>query len=521
MQSATLPEIIAPRPPEPARSGARADASESPFSTTLEQVHHDQARTAKPAQDDPARPSDQASKPDRGTPEDAPDTAKTGSPAATGDKLAPARPGKDDSTDQAPADPTVPVILPIDPALPAIPVEVAVVVAANPQPLPQVLPDAVDLGNALPVTTQGQGQGQGQVPLPLLTPDQAPSLASTTTSLTIGLPPAASQAALAAQLATLAKAGKDRGPATPVATEASAATTPGTSATAPADASLLATLAVTAGTNAPVKDAKDDKAATVTDASSVDGGAAAATAAIPLPTPVVNAASAPAARIQASAITLGDKARKAAPDSGTKTSEPAAAKSGSAFDSLIQQQGATTTPAAPTAPVQRPLSETIAAQDALAAAGNAAEKAVSQQVGKALVQTLPGGDKMMVLRLTPPELGTVRIEVVEHQGVLSARLHAEDDGVRVALERFLPQMQRDLRAQDAPIQEITLSDQTQFDRSFADTSRQPRDQDSGARSGRDDGPAFTVDGAARSDEPNGVTRSLGGRSNARGVDAFA
>ncbi len=115
----------------------------------------------------------------------------------------------------------------------------------------------------------------------------------------------------------------------------------------------------------------------------------------------------------------------------------------------------------------------------------------------------------------------MRIEVVEHQGVMSARLHAEDDGVRVALERFLPQMQRDLRAQDAPIQEVTLSDQTQFDRSFADTSRQPRDQDGSPRSGRGDGPAFAVDGAARSDDPISAARALGGRINARGVDAFA
>jgi flagellar hook-length control protein FliK len=517
MQSATLPEIIAPRPPEPARTGARADASESPFSTTLEQVHHDEARTARPAQDDAVKPSDQASKPVRDAHDDAPDAAETGSPAATDGKPAPAKPVKADGTDQAPADPIVAVSLPTDPALPAIPVEVTVVVADAPQPIPPVLPDALALGDTLPVSTQTQGQ----FPLPLPKPGLAPATAAATASLTTGLPPAATQAAVAAQLAALAHTGKDTVPATQATTDVSATTTPGTGATAPADASLLAALSAAAGTIAPVKDAKEDKTATPAEVSTGDGGAAAATAAIPLPTPVVNAASAPAAKIQASAITLGDKARKAAPDTGKTSSESAAAKSGSAFDGLVQQQGATTAPAAPTAPVQRPLSETIAAQDALAAAGNAAEKAVSQQVGKALVQTLPGGDKMMVLRLTPPELGTVRIEVVEHQGVLSARLHAEDDGVRVALERFLPQMQRDLRAQDAPIQEITLSDQAQFDRSFADTSRQSRDQDGGARGGRDDGPAFAVDGAGRSDEPIGVTRSLGGRSNARGVDAFA
>ncbi len=183
------------------------------------------------------------------------------------------------------------------------------------------------------------------------------------------------------------------------------------------------------------------------------------------------------------------------------------------------------TPQQPTTPVTptRALSETVLAQNTLALQGNAMEKAVSHQVSKALVQNLPNGDRMMVLRLTPPELGTVKIEVIERQGVFSARMHAEDDGVRLALERFLPSMRQDLRASDAPIRELTLSDQTQFQRSFAD-GQQGQQQDanrSGNRRQREDAPRFSIDGVAR--EPVAAPRAnpLGGRVGLSGVDAVA
>jgi len=138
------------------------------------------------------------------------------------------------------------------------------------------------------------------------------------------------------------------------------------------------------------------------------------------------------------------------------------------------------------------------------------------------VQNLPNGDRMMVLRLTPPELGTVRVELIERQGVFTARLHAEDDGVRLALERFLPSMRQDLRASDAPIRELNLSDQAQFQRSFADGQQhqQQNANNSGNRRQREDAPRFSIDGV-RSD-PVMAPRAapLGGRVSLSEVDAL-
>lgn len=153
---------------------------------------------------------------------------------------------------------------------------------------------------------------------------------------------------------------------------------------------------------------------------------------------------------------------------------------------------------------------------------NAMEKAVTQQVTRALVQHLPSGDKVLVLRLTPPELGTVRIELMERQGVLSARLHAEDDGVRLALEKSLPMMRQELRASDAPIREVSVSDQSLFDRSFSDgRGQQFQDQAARNRLKNNDEPTFSIDGVTIPRERPLAATALGGRADRSGVDAFA
>ena len=92
-------------------------------------------------------------------------------------------------------------------------------------------------------------------------------------------------------------------------------------------------------------------------------------------------------------------------------------------------------------------------------AETAPDRALAQQVSRAIVQQTVDGQRVLQLRLTPPELGTVRIELVEHRGVLQVRLGAEDDGVRAALERALPGLRQDLRAANAPIAGLDLVDQ--------------------------------------------------------------
>jgi flagellar hook-length control protein FliK len=89
----------------------------------------------------------------------------------------------------------------------------------------------------------------------------------------------------------------------------------------------------------------------------------------------------------------------------------------------------------------------------------ATDATVSRQLGRAILQQVGSGDRILVLRLTPPDLGTVRIEVSQQAGQISLRLRAEDDSVRQSIERQLPQLRQDLRANDAPIVDIHLDNQ--------------------------------------------------------------
>ena len=154
-----------------------------------------------------------------------------------------------------------------------------------------------------------------------------------------------------------------------------------------------------------------------------------------------------------------------------------------------------------------------------ARAANAMDRAVAGQVSRAILTRGADGERMLVLRLTPPELGTVRIEIVERAGVVTARIHAEDDAVRSALERSLPQLRQDLRANDAPVRDVSLADAWN---GFA--NRQGRNDTAGERERRqrdDDAPAFSIDGAAPVRATPRQTIGLGGLANANGVDARA
>lgn len=118
-----------------------------------------------------------------------------------------------------------------------------------------------------------------------------------------------------------------------------------------------------------------------------------------------------------------------------------------------------------------------------------ADRALADQVGRALVRTLSDGQRSLTLRLTPPELGTVRIEIVEQAGRMSVRLGAEDDSVRAALERALPNLRNELRGGDAPIDDVRLTDNQMADQQREQQKRQARD-----RQARRDGTGFSLDG---------------------------
>jgi flagellar hook-length control protein FliK len=156
---------------------------------------------------------------------------------------------------------------------------------------------------------------------------------------------------------------------------------------------------------------------------------------------------------------------------------------------------------------------------------NPMERAVANQVSRAIIQHLPDGGTRMVMRLTPPELGTVRVEFVIRDGTMTARLLAEDDGVRQALDRALPQIRSDVRGEHPTI-DITVDRSDQRQSWQEQQARQERhgEQQAGSQQRRQDGDeVFSLDGAETAPlvQVQRVERTLGGLVGAGRVDAFA
>lgn len=156
---------------------------------------------------------------------------------------------------------------------------------------------------------------------------------------------------------------------------------------------------------------------------------------------------------------------------------------------------------------------------------NPLERAVAHQVSRAIVQHLPDGGARMVMRLTPPELGTVRIEFISRDGMVTARLMAEDEGVRQALDRALPHIRAEVRG-DHPTVDISVdrSDQRQaWGEGHARQERRDEPRAGQGRRRRDDEPLFSVDGVEPTVGPTPVraAQQLGGRVGPTLVDALA
>ena len=176
---------------------------------------------------------------------------------------------------------------------------------------------------------------------------------------------------------------------------------------------------------------------------------------------------------------------------------------------------------------------------------------LSQQLAAPLATLTPPGhehksaaDKNLVIRLTPPELGTVRVEMSQRDGQLVIRMYAEDPAVRQAIERMLPNLRSDLRQGDGQAQVITVESSSSERNGDRDGQRHgersPDDRGawqgqqqqqqrheraySGGHSARgSERPQFSLQGQPAV-EPITVVprpRSLGSRSPAGSVDALA
>ena len=109
------------------------------------------------------------------------------------------------------------------------------------------------------------------------------------------------------------------------------------------------------------------------------------------------------------------------------------------------------------------LSATAAMQatQAMQAAAEAAPDPVSRALGRQVANAIHQGwqqEMPLVVRLTPPELGTLRIVIQDGPNGVSIRIASEDEGVRHALERALPNVRQEMKADPSTVH-ITIENQ--------------------------------------------------------------
>jgi len=125
------------------------------------------------------------------------------------------------------------------------------------------------------------------------------------------------------------------------------------------------------------------------------------------------------------------------------------------------------------------VSEPISTQaDAVADGETASVKSPVQSVGEQILDSvqasLTQGDRQLVVRLDPPELGSVTVRFQEQDGQISAVLEVSKDQIRQEVEQALPQVLRGLQEANVLIRRVEVVVADQSDREM-DRDSTPQD----------------------------------------------
>ena len=92
-------------------------------------------------------------------------------------------------------------------------------------------------------------------------------------------------------------------------------------------------------------------------------------------------------------------------------------------------------------------------------------------------QALRSQGGAVTLRLTPPELGTVRVHLEMQGTTVSARLHAETDAGQSLLSRQLTQLRQGLESQGLTVERLSVGSLTSDGSGNASNSREESGRD--------------------------------------------
>jgi flagellar hook-length control protein FliK len=141
--------------------------------------------------------------------------------------------------------------------------------------------------------------------------------------------------------------------------------------------------------------------------------------------------------------------------------------------------GAVGAPAAPAMPV-----------------GTASPQQLAETAARLMVQSVAEGKWQASLRLDPPELGRVEVQIGRDQNALSAHFVTATSGARIAMEEAMPQLAQQLAEQGMSLGEASVSQQQGRDGSPRSAGAMAAGGDAGGGDGEMAPPLIPESGAA-------------------------
>ncbi|VAX39817.1 hypothetical protein MNBD_PLANCTO02-2800 [hydrothermal vent metagenome] len=144
----------------------------------------------------------------------------------------------------------------------------------------------------------------------------------------------------------------------------------------------------------------------------------------------------------------------------------------------LDSQSETSTLPPPSTPFSEVLTEGVTANTGKNAISTQAES-IRDQTISAVELAVEQGESLSI-RLTPPELGTIQIQLTIEEGAISARLEVQTPEAQTALLQHLQTLQKTLQQNGAPVKNITvqLTPQTAEDQASGDRNQSGEQQTS-------------------------------------------
>ena len=134
---------------------------------------------------------------------------------------------------------------------------------------------------------------------------------------------------------------------------------------------------------------------------------------------------------------------------------------------------------------QRPvqLVEQLSSVAEKASSGAVLREPIAEQVAPAMARMIRGNHSKMTLTLKPQELGSLKIELQSHQGVVGAKFLVESQEVRQLVEHSLPELKSMMERQGIQVESVEVEVRANSDGATSSQARFARNGNNSGQSG--------------------------------------